>query len=247
MRARVSDLSLRTLQRACATDHHATAALWRAEERAGLRDPARTRLAARLGDPAARLLYPEEAEVDWGVWQHRRDAIAAAAVLLGPTLPAAVAADWAGRVLPAWEAAHPGDERPRLAIEAARAWVACPCDEHRAAACAARDAAAAARDAAAAAAAASDAAAAAAAASHAAAAAAASHAAYYAASAAYDAAAAAYAASAAYCAASYAAYAANTATADAASDAASSAEREWQRRRLAAYLIDADTGPCVLR
>lgn len=40
------------------------------------------------------------------------------------------ACDCAERALPLFEADRPGDDRPRLALDAARAWAACPCTHH---------------------------------------------------------------------------------------------------------------------
>jgi hypothetical protein len=96
--------------------------------RAGL-DPRRVELAARLGDAASLEHYPEAVQIDWSAWQERRDALAAACAI-DNTLPARLAADWAERALPAW-AVHSSSDAPRGAIAAARAWVACPCAEHR--------------------------------------------------------------------------------------------------------------------
>jgi len=129
-----------------------------------------------------------------------------------------LAADFSAHVLPIYEKELPDDGRPRAAIEAARAWAACPCEEHRLAAYAAARAA----DAAAADAYAADAAYSAA--DAVAADAAAAYAAYYAA----------YYASAAYSAADAAADAAAAYAAAYSADAA--AEREWQLDRVAAVL-----------
>ncbi len=118
-----------------------------------------------------------------------------------------IAADCAERGLARWEAEHPGDLRPRTAVEAARAWAACPCEDHRRAAAYAAYAYAAYASASAAA-----------------------YAAAAAAHAAYTAAAAAFAAYAADYAADYADYAADYASASA------SAEREWQRARTVSVL-----------
>jgi hypothetical protein len=190
---------------------------------------------------------------DWWLWL-----ASAYGVYLDKPRLVTYTADCAEHVLPIFEDRHPGDKRPRRAVEAARAWVACPSPETMDAAAAANAAAAAAAasdaayavDAYAAAAYAVDAYAAAAyaAAANAAAAAAAAgdvaYAAYIDAAAAADAfAAAAYGgvggdaayAVDAYAAAAYAA-AANAAAA-AASDAAYAvdayaAERRWQADRL---------------
>jgi hypothetical protein len=171
----------------------------------------RQRLAARLGHSEARAAHPDGAPVDWADWQARLAAIREASELCGRPLPAAVAADYAERVLPLWEAVHPGDPRPREAFAAAREWAECPCEGHRLAAAAAANAAPAG---------------------------AADYAAYaaYAAAAATLRVAVAYASDAAAYAAAYAAYAA---AGDTAADnaAATAAEGQWQQRRLAAYLM----------
>ena len=64
--------------------------------------------------------------------------------LLTPVLSARLGAEFAEHVLPIWEARHPGDARPRKAIEAARKFASNPTDENWHAA---RDASNAARDA----------------------------------------------------------------------------------------------------
>lgn len=70
--------------------------------------------------------------IDWGDRDGPEEAIDEAATLLGDhTLSARVAADWAERVLPVFEGQYPKDARPRDAIAAARAWIACPCEDHR--------------------------------------------------------------------------------------------------------------------
>jgi hypothetical protein len=103
-------------------------ALLRAKLHAGELTEAHVVLASSLGHTAARELDPVPL-VDWAGRQPRRDAIGAARDLLDETLPARVAADWAERVLPVWEAEHPDDGKPRKAIEAARASAACPAEK----------------------------------------------------------------------------------------------------------------------
>jgi hypothetical protein len=156
---------------------------------------------------------------DWWLWL-----ASAFGVELDKPRLVTFAADCAERVLPKFEARYPDDQRPRKAIEAARAWVTCPSPETQQQARAAYAAAYAAYDAAYAA---DDAAYAAYAAAYAA-----DDAAY----AADDAADAAYAAAdaAADAAANDAAYAAQRTTV-AANDAAYAArpeERHWQANRL---------------
>lgn len=107
----------------------------------------RVELAARLGHSASRLLCSTVELSDWagGLSGLRPDAtsdIEAALALTGDeVIHARLAADWAERVLPLFEGAHPQDERPRQAIAAARAWAADPSDQNREAASAAADAA----------------------------------------------------------------------------------------------------------
>jgi hypothetical protein len=108
-------------------------ALLRERLRAGELTQAHVELAASLGHAAARELCPEvELVVDWYYESH--DAITAAASLLGETLPARIAADWAERGLPLWKPKSPRDNAPRDAIAAARAWANCPCEAHKVAA-----------------------------------------------------------------------------------------------------------------
>jgi hypothetical protein len=103
--------------------------------RAGELTPAQIELAARLGHVDARALLPEAEDFPWSDRELVRSAIRDSAALLGTdTLPARVAADWAERVLPDFEAAFTHDARPREAIVAARAWAACPCLQHELAA-----------------------------------------------------------------------------------------------------------------
>ena len=61
---------------------------------------------------------------DWWLWLAR-----AYGVDLDRPRLVTFAADCAERVLPIFEARYPEDLRPRQAIEAARAWVACPDSE----------------------------------------------------------------------------------------------------------------------
>jgi hypothetical protein len=123
------------------------AALLRERMRAGELTLEHIELAARLGHPVARTLCPSVALVDWpadGVDpggmtafglsvrlrpSPRQRVIQHAAELCGVALGVRVAADWAERVLPIVEAAHPGDPRPRHAIAAARACAQDPSPE----------------------------------------------------------------------------------------------------------------------
>ena len=174
----------------------------------------RVEWAARLGHEAALAVTGRphvERMIDWTSWGDREHAIRSVCELLHdhwrrPLV--AFASDCAERVLPIYEARNKS-KAPREALNAARAWVACPSPEN------------AARAAGAAAAAAAEEAAAAVAAEEAAAAVAAEEA--------EEAAGAASAASAA---------SAGAAEASAASaGAAEAAEYDWQRARLAAYAL----------
>ena len=210
----VTDRTTRTAERlAAAGDPAARARYLVARLRTGTVSREQVALAARLGAPVAREVLPGEPLVDWADYTARKAAIAETQAIVGRPSVVRCAADWAERVLPAWERDRAGDGRPRVAIAAARAWADCPCEGHEAAAKAAADAA-------------SDASASA----YAAAASASAYA--YAACAAYAAYAACAAAAAAYASATtaYAAYAAYVA-------ADSDSEREWQRLRLAAYVL----------
>jgi len=223
----VTDRTTRTAERlAAAGDPAARARYLVARLRTGTVSREQVALAARLGAPVAREVLPGEPLVDWADYTARKAAIAETQAIVGRPSVVRCAADWAERVLPAWERDRAGDGRPRVAIAAARAWADCPCEGHEAAAKAAADAAS---DASASAYAA-DAAYYASASAYAAAASASAYA--YAACAAYAAYAACAAAAAAYASATtaYAAYAAYVA-------ADSDSEREWQRLRLAAYVL----------
>lgn len=100
--------------------------------RAGL-DPWRVELAARLGHAGALEHYPNAIQVVWTDWYSRYDALRAAHEI-DHTIPVRLAADLAEHVLPIYEAAYSGDSRPRAAIDAARAYAACPCERHKIAA-----------------------------------------------------------------------------------------------------------------
>ncbi len=84
----------------------------------------RIQLAASLGDEAAMLLYPDVIAVDWTIWRLRVGVISAALILLGKTLPARVATDWA-------EHSGPKDPMVLKALAATRNWINCPCKKHQ--------------------------------------------------------------------------------------------------------------------
>lgn len=109
----------------------ATVPLLRSKLETGELTEAHVELAASLGHAAALMLFPNVDQYDWAGEHHREAAVEAACDLLGDTLPARVAADWAERALPVWEAHFPGDMTARDAIAAARAWAICPCERHR--------------------------------------------------------------------------------------------------------------------
>ena len=126
----MSDARLRQAQRESATgDPESMARFYRARVHAGVLNEDHVILAASLGDPAALVLCPNVASVNWR--KRISHAIQAAADLCGRTLPALIAADWAERSLPKWESLYPDDRRPHEAIAAARAWAECPCDSCR--------------------------------------------------------------------------------------------------------------------
>lgn len=125
----MTDAKSRDLERKLAAgDVEAAAAVLRERMRAG--EAAHVELAARLGHTLAQRLCPDAEPLDWSDDELRLAAIQQAARLEGKTLPAQVAADWAERALPVWEKVGTG-RRPHEAIEAVRAWVAFPCEEHR--------------------------------------------------------------------------------------------------------------------
>ncbi len=87
-------------------------------------------LAARLGHPHAREMMPEVDVVQREDELLSEDMFWVIGEHLGyPTL-VSVAVEWAERALPRWEALMPGDATARNAIAAAREWTECPCPEH---------------------------------------------------------------------------------------------------------------------
>jgi hypothetical protein len=106
--------------------------LLRGRLRAGELTQEHVELAASLGHRVALELCPDAPPVDWTDEKPVAAAVEEAATLLGDeTLPARLAADWAESLLPMFEEQCPDDTGPREAIAAARALLACPCDEHR--------------------------------------------------------------------------------------------------------------------
>jgi len=105
--------------------------------RAGLVQPHHLAVAGWLGDEAARLVVrawdPPVAVPNWSY--PVRHALLHAG--LERPLLVRLAADFAAHTALDIEARYPNDLRPRRAIEAACAWAACPCEEHRLAAYAA--------------------------------------------------------------------------------------------------------------
>ena len=117
-------------RQAASGDVEAATAGLRERMRAGELTQEHVELATSLGHDVARALCPDAVSMDWGTHHQRLEAIAAATRLKDKTLSVSVAADWAERALPSWEAEHPPNGAPRRAIAAARAWVACPCEAH---------------------------------------------------------------------------------------------------------------------
>tara|TARA_R110002072_G_scaffold150883_1_gene299545 strand:- start:1121 stop:1879 length:759 start_codon:yes stop_codon:yes gene_type:complete len=129
----MADEQSRNLQRAAAQgDVEAGAKLLLNRVRSGDLSELRLQLGARLGHAGARVHCSDQALVRWEEHNgyEKVDANRAAAYLLGKTLLARVSADWAERTLNEWSREFPGDRRPHEAIEAARAWALHPCDEH---------------------------------------------------------------------------------------------------------------------
>lgn len=128
--AGVADERLRRLERqAQSGDLEAGAQLLRERLRLGEVTPLGLRVAAFVGHPAARAAAPEVAAAPEGgeawaaaLWAFGRDLGVRAAVALGRAL------------LPWFEEQLPGDRRGRRAVEAAEAWLACPCETCRVAA-----------------------------------------------------------------------------------------------------------------
>jgi hypothetical protein len=117
--------------------------LLRERLRAGEVTEAHVELAARLGDEDARLLFPNVPPTCWYAHGLIRRVIREAVTLTGDrALSVSVSADWAEHVLPIWEVGGNSQELPRLAIVAARKWANCPCARHAAEARASVDGAA---------------------------------------------------------------------------------------------------------
>lgn len=115
-RRRNPDTRLREAERACNV-----VGFLHERRRAGELTRARLELAAALGHSAARALAPDVALVDWADRKAKRTTVLLARDLVGDFALARVAADWAEKVLHAFECSHPNDNRPRNAVLAARA------------------------------------------------------------------------------------------------------------------------------
>ncbi len=81
--------------------------------------------------PSLYLAWDECEEPTWLLWYARRKS------LISKEIAVRIACFAAREVLPIFEKRRPDDKRPRLAIEAAEAWISHPCAETRAAAYAA--------------------------------------------------------------------------------------------------------------
>jgi hypothetical protein len=122
--------------------------LWTEEEFAGLNPCIEGAKFARLHGHNWPKIWESCKEVGWLIWWLRK------AGVLEKTLSVRIAVACAEHVLPIYERRKPGDDRPRKASDAAKAWLENPCEGTRknaAAAAAAAAAAYAAADAAAAA------------------------------------------------------------------------------------------------
>lgn len=122
------DERLRRLERAFRASGAAEdEAEWLRERvRAGELDGARLDATAALGHPASRLAVgraPAEQAASLGELRLPLQAV-------GPVALGRAAVVAAELVLPLWETTHAHDPRPRLAIQAARAWTRCPCTPH---------------------------------------------------------------------------------------------------------------------
>ena len=121
----MSDREIRLLERRAKEGGQTEAtALLRARVRAGLVPQERVDLAARLGDPVARecCTSSDRARLDWSKHEDRVEAFRG----LDHSVVVGLVCDWADGALCAWKAVHPDDSRPRLAVEATRAWLLNP-------------------------------------------------------------------------------------------------------------------------
>ena len=105
--------------------------LLRERLRAGELTQAHVELAASLGHEATREVCPDVELRDWSLPEWKHGTAAEASRLLSKQLLVRVAADWAERVLPVWEDEYPDEPAPSKAIAAARAWADCPCSKHQ--------------------------------------------------------------------------------------------------------------------
>lgn len=135
----MSDATLSTARRAALSDPaeraaylaryarlHSPADVLRERVRVGDLRADRLGLAARLSHPVAREVHPGVRLIDWTSWSERREALRPLVesdrglVVSWLTDGAERALGHAEGVLPVYEARHPGDSRPRRAIEAWR-------------------------------------------------------------------------------------------------------------------------------
>jgi hypothetical protein len=141
VRAAVSDERLRTLERAWQESGSAQAEAAYLLERVRVGDLGQSKLelAALCGHQGAGLaansttLWKVESTDPPNEWTSALEPWGKEVSVRG-----AVAAGWS--VLGLWEDAHPGQREPRSTIEAAEAWLLCPCDAHAASAQEAADA-----------------------------------------------------------------------------------------------------------
>ncbi|MCO5172530.1 MAG: hypothetical protein M9894_40050 [Planctomycetes bacterium] len=132
----MADTRLRRLERAAAQgDLDARVRLLCERLRSGELDEERVRLAAYLGDPAARLLLGPKApdlpviRARGGLELNQRRWITGLRAYGKEWLVRAAVAIARARFT-AWDRWDEADERPRRALAAAEAWLACPCEAH---------------------------------------------------------------------------------------------------------------------
>jgi hypothetical protein len=104
-------------------------AVLKLRERTGELTEAHIKFAASLGHEAALALFPGAQAVDWREQERCVEAIAFAMNLLGDSIGLRVGVDWAQRAIRTWPPIDPDDTSPQDALAAVRAWLHRPCKE----------------------------------------------------------------------------------------------------------------------
>ena len=129
----MSDADTRDLMRRAAAGEPAARLAWlRVRMRELPQGRIRLRVAAGLGHAAALTLEPDTAKLELYSGSAAVATFKQILEVCDQVTAVRFAADCAERCLPRWEWWNPEDRGPRAALEAARAWTACPCRGHAA-------------------------------------------------------------------------------------------------------------------